>query len=113
MPSGLVEQLLDCYPVKGVETPLTTLLLADQPGLLELADMIGDLGLTHPEVVLKLADADANVPLPRLHRGPEVRQTAAAPTLSRGGGHQPEHPHPDGVGEGLTQGDERLDPLLR
>src|SRR5688572_22190267 len=46
---GLAEQLPRGLPVEGVEAPLPVLLLAHQPGVLELPHVVGDLRLAHAE----------------------------------------------------------------
>src|SRR5215216_4763176 len=95
----IAEQGIRGLAIEGVEAPLSPLLLPHQPGVLELAHVVGDLGLPHPEEVLELADADARVLIAR--RDTEVCEVAAAPPC----GHHPEHPHPDGIREGVPQGD--------
>src|SRR5919112_1327354 len=104
---GLAEQLPRGLPVEGVKAPLPAPLFAHQPRILELLHVVGDFRLTHAEVVLELADADAFVLV--FGWNPQIRQVAAAPAF----GHHGEHPHPDGVGESTPQGDEPLDALLR
>jgi len=49
--------------------------LMHQPGLFELAEMVGDLRLTRVEIPLELADADAGVLIPG--RNAAFRQLAA------------------------------------
>src|SRR4028118_333191 len=75
----LAQKIAGGFPVERIEAPPPALLFPDEAGLLELADVVGDLGLTHPEVVLELANADSRAPF--VHRGAEVRQVAAASPL--------------------------------
>src|ERR687898_2233146 len=84
---GLAQQLSGGLPVERVEGPLPAPLLAHEPRVLELLHVVGDLRLAHAEVILELADADAVVRV--FGRDTQVRQVAAAPTLS----HHGEHPH--------------------
>src|SRR3712207_6033272 len=56
---GFAKQLAGGLPIEGVEAPLPAPLLVYQPCVLELLHVVGDLRLTHAEVVLELADADA------------------------------------------------------
>src|SRR5215203_103540 len=58
---GLAKQLPGGLAVEGVEAPLPAPLLAHQPRFPELLHVVGDLRLSHAEVVLELADADAFV----------------------------------------------------
>ena len=61
--------------------------------VLELAQVVGDLGLGHIESPLELADADAGA----LVFGRNVAVGQLATTAP--GGHHPEHPDPDRVRE--------------
>src|SRR5215218_8597216 len=101
---GLAQQPARGLPVEGVEGPLPASLLFNQPRVLELPHVVGDLRLSHREDFLELADADALLSLFGGHAGGgEVAATAAL-------GHHGEHPHPYGVGEGAAQGHEPLHP---
>src|SRR5918999_4187394 len=103
------EHLADGLAVEGVEAPLASLLFPDKPCVLELPHMIGNLGLSHNEAVLELADADAHIPLSRRHA--EVRKAAAAAPRGGGLGHHAHHAHPYGVGECPAERHEPLYPL--
>src|SRR5215217_2427449 len=108
---GLAESFPGCLSIEGVEAPLPAPLLADQPRVLELPHVVGDLRLAHTEAVLELADADARVSL--FSRHAEVGQVAAAASRGRRLGHHAEHPYPYGVRERSTQGYYALDLLLK
>src|SRR5215210_2797095 len=103
---GFAQQLSCSLPVEGVEAPLPVPLLANEPRVLELLHVVGDLRLAHAELVLKLADADALLPFDS--RDARTREVATATPL----GHHGEHPHPYGVREGAAQGDEPIDTLI-
>src|SRR5918994_2603380 len=95
--SRVSEHLANSLVVEGVEAPLASLLFPDQPCVLELPHMVGNLGLPCNEAVLELADADAHIPLSRRHA--EVRKAAAAAPRGGGLGHHAHHAYPYGIGE--------------
>src|SRR5215203_1742273 len=103
---GLTKQPSGGLPVERVEGPLPAPLLTNQPRVLELLHVVGDLRLSHREGFLELADADALFPFVGGHA--RVRKVAAAASL----GHHGEHRHPYGVRESAAQGDEPLHPEL-
>src|SRR5215208_4992009 len=103
---GLADQRPGGIPIERVEGPLPAPLLAHQPRVLELLDVVGDLGLAHAEALLELADADAFLPL--ACRYARVREVAAAAPLD----HHGEHPDPYGVGEGAAQRNEPIHALI-
>src|SRR5215211_1197997 len=97
---GFAQKLAGGIPFERVEGPLPAPLLAHEPRVLELLDVVGHLRLAHAEVLLELADADALLPVLGGHaRGGEVAAVSAV-------GHHGEHPHPYGAREGAAQGDE-------
>src|SRR5918997_19538 len=98
--------------VEGVEAPPPPPLLAYQPGLFELAHVVGDPGLAHPEGALELADADPRRVAFAANGRAEVRQAAAPASLGGLGGQHPEHLRPDRVRERPPQRDHALYPLF-
>src|SRR5215212_2757950 len=76
---GHTKQLSGGLPIERVEGPLPAPLLAYQPCILELLDVVGHLRLAHAEDFLELADADALFPFVGGHA--RVRKVAAAASL--------------------------------
>src|SRR5687768_4086529 len=54
---GFAQEIAGDLPIEGVEGPLPSPLLLDQPRVLKLLHVVGDLRLAHAEVLLELADA--------------------------------------------------------
>src|SRR5215208_2558372 len=80
---GLTKQPSGGLPVERVEGPLPAPLLTNQPRVLELLHVVGDLRLSHREGFLELADADALFPFVGGHA--RVRKVAAAASLGHHG----------------------------
>src|SRR5215218_4198967 len=104
---GFAQKLAGGIPIERVEGPLPAPLLAHESRVLELLHVVGDLRLSHAEVLLELADADALLILFGGHTG--GGEVAAASSL----GHHGEHPQPYGVGDGAAQRDQPVHAFLR